>query len=178
MTWPRLTRGDVAIGIAALLLVWVLVAPALSARAFRLLTDEAAADVEGLRTAAISSRASTGRWPPPTSRGIAPPVLSGAFPGDSAFVRDAYTLEWGGLSVVDFVEVPVAPAPTAPGDDAPPDSVGPEMEPVVRDIGAIVVHSADDALLADLLRRFGSEVSYVRDSTWTLVVFGDEGSTP
>jgi hypothetical protein len=170
MRWPDLTRGDLAIGIAVVLLLWFLGAPALRARSFRNLVDAAASDVEGLRDAARSTRQTTGRWPPPTSMGIAPPALSAAFPGDSAFVRPGYTLEWSGLSVVEYVEVPVAPTPSAPGDDAPPDSVAPEVEAVVRDIGAIVVHSADEDLLASLLDRFGSDASYVRGSTWTLVV--------
>ena len=54
--------------------------------------------------------------------------------------------------------------------DAPPDTVGPELMPVVRQIGGIILHSSDGALLAELLQRYGTEASFVRDTTWTLVL--------
>jgi hypothetical protein len=41
---------------------------------------------------------------------------------------------------------------------------------VTREVGSISVHSGDDDLLAELSRRYGSWDSFVRDSTWTLMV--------
>jgi hypothetical protein len=45
-------------------------------------------------------------------------------------------------------------------------------------VGAILVHTGTESLLADLLARYGTAVSYVRDTTWTLVVDDRIGSTP
>ncbi len=48
---------------------------------------------------------------------------------------------------------------------------------VVRTGGAVVVHSSRELLLAELLRRYGEESSFVRDTTWTLLVTGEAADT-
>jgi hypothetical protein len=45
---------------------------------------------------------------------------------------------------------------------------------VTRPVGAVSVQSNDDALLAELLRHFGSGASFVLDSLWLLVL--EEGA--
>ena len=188
MKLRQLTRSDFAIGAAVLLLVWAAVAPTLSARSFRSLSERAATDVETLRTAALGTVANSGAWPSAAEAGTAPAELSGAYPGQGSLTFDGYTLQWVGLAVTDYEEAPpvtyVAPDPDEEGDegsgliiapgDAPPDSVGPELRPVARKIGAVVLYTSNDDLLADLLARYGPTVSYVRDSTWTLVVDDQE----
>jgi len=188
----QLTRHDFAIGAAVLLLLWAAATPMLSARSFRSLSEQAAADVETLRTAALSTLSTTGRWPARAEAGIAPPALAGAYPGDEPLTFPEYTLQWVGLEVIEYEEAPPvtfrAPDPdeeddearglvVAPGD-APPDSAAPGLRPVVREIGAILLHTGNEDLLADLLTRYGPMVSYVRDSTWTLVVDDRENSGP
>jgi len=190
MKLRQLTRSDIAIGAAVLLFVWAALAPTLSARSFRSLSERAATDVEALRAAALGTVASSGAWPAAAEAGTAPPELSGAYPGEASLTFDDYTLQWVGLAVTAYEEAPpvtfVAPDPDeeddegsgliiAPGD-APPDSVGPEMRPVVRRMGAVLLYTNNDALLADLLTRYGTTVSYVRDSVWTLVVDDRETS--
>ena len=190
MNLRQLTRSDVAIGAAVVLLIWAAVAPRLSARSFHSLSERASTDVEALRAAALGTVSSTGAWPTAAEAGTAPPELSGAYPGEASLTFDGYTLQWIGLAVTDYEEAPpvtyVAPDPDEEGDegsrliiapgDAPPDSVGPEMRAVARRIGAVVLYTSNDELLADLLTRYGSTVSYVRDSVWTLVVDDRETS--
>ena len=170
MRLPSPTRGDAAIAVATAVFVWVTIAPTLRARAFRVLSESAVADVTSLRNASLASRRAAGAWPDPAPAGLAPPgLLPPGMSGDSPFVRDGYVLEWSSLSTVTYVEVPAPPVESAPGD-APPDEEVVELQPRVRDAGTIVVHSSNGDLLAALLREFGADASYVRDSTWTLVV--------
>jgi hypothetical protein len=177
MNVPRVTRGDVAIMISVVLLAGALLAPVIRSRAFHRLTAAAAADVDALRGAALSTFTSTGRWPTPAPAGTAPTELSGAFPGDSALVRSRYRLQWITLEVVEYVDAPAAPVEAVPGD-TPPDSSPSLKVPVIRRRGAVVLRSADSDLLADLLTRFGSDASFVRGSTWTLVVMDSAAVTP
>lgn len=167
----RLKTGDVLIGVSVLALVIAGALPTLRAHAFERQVEAAAADVEILRGAAIGQLQVLGRWPPAAGRGQIPRGVSGAFPGDSTLIRRGYSLEWTTWELVDRVEAPfVAAAPTVGGDAPPPDSVSPATMPIVREVAGVVVHSADESLLAELLARYGADVSFVRDSTWTLVV--------
>ncbi len=178
--WPNLrdlSVGDVLVGIALLTLIATLAYPNLKARAFRGLLDGAVADVESLNAAAIRIHGVSGSWPAPTVTGAMPPEVAGAFPGDTALVRKGYALQWRRWEVVDQIVGP--PEPRGPEDaDAPPDSVGPRLLSVARPIGGIVVHSGRSELLAELLSRYGAEVSFVRDTMWTLVVDLSDGRTP
>lgn len=101
-------------------------------------------------------------------------------------IREAYVLEWRRWNRIERVPAPPNPPNATPVDpdeapppivgtaDSPPDSVGPELMPVVRQEGAVVVHSSEELLLAELLRRYGPDVSFVRDTTWTLLIDGGE----
>ena len=178
--WPDLrdlSVGDILVGIALLTLIATLVYPNLRARAFRNLLDGAVADVENLNAAAVRIYDASGAWPIPTAAGSVPPEVAGAFPGDTALTRNDYALQWRRWEVVDQVVGP--PLPRGPEDaDAPPDSVGPRLISVARPIGGIIVHSGRPELLAELLSRYGTGVSFVRDTTWTLVVDPTDGGSP
>jgi len=170
--WPNLrdlSVGDVLVGIALVALIGTLAYPNLRSRAFRGLLDGAVTDVETMSTAARRTYAASGSWPPPTAAGALPTELAGAFPGDTALVRNGYSLQWRRWEVVEEVEGP--PLTVGPEDaDLPPDSVGPRLISVARPIGGIVVHSGRSELLAELLSRYGATVSFVRDTTWTMIV--------
>lgn len=179
MNLRRLRAADFAVIAAVLVLVGVAAVPTMRGRAFRGLVEHAAGEVEALRTRAVDSRTNAGTWPAPSAPGVTPPELRGAYTGDSALVFGGYTLEWRTVDVVERVESPTPPPPPTILGDAPPDSVGPEMIQMVRPLGAIVLHSADRSLLAEMLTRWGREVSFVRDTTWTLLIDERrEGSTP
>lgn len=175
---PRLgiTRSDVLIGVAAACLVGALAYPALRGRAFRGLVGGVVMEVEALRSGATRSYTANGGWPASTEPGAMPAGMTGSFEGDTTLVREDYSLQWSVWEVVEETEIPsnvsVIPAET----DARPDSVGPPTMTAVRQIGSVVVHSGRDDLLAELLIRYGAEISFVRDTTWTLVVPRPDGS--
>lgn len=147
------TPGDVLIGLATLSLLAALLYPGIRGYAFRTLVDSTVAEVDAMSSGARGVLSRTGSWP-----------------ADSTIVRDAFTLQWRRWEEVEKVLAPPSVAALPLGADAPPDSVGPLLVDVVREVGAIVVHSGSDALLAELLAQYGSAVSFARDTTWTLVV--------
>jgi hypothetical protein len=164
------TIADVFVLVAALTLVVALLYPRWGARAFRTRVASAVADVEALGVAARRLRASQGRWPTSAAPGEAPPELSGLAGPDGLFSRRDYTLLWTTWEVVDSVEAPPEPGPPAAAGDAPRRSAGPRMLPITRVVGAVGVHASDDALLVELLRHYGSDVSFVLDTIWMLVL--------
>ena len=150
------TPGDVLIGLSTVLLIAALLYPVVQGRRFRGTLGAAVTDVDAMQLRARDERSRTGAWP-----------------GESVVVRDAFTLQWKQWEVVEKAPAPPSVV-TLPADaDAPPDSVGPILIDVVSEVGAVVVFSTNDALLAELLAHYGTGVSFVRDTTWTLVV--DEG---
>lgn len=163
-------------GVAALLVVLALAWPLMSARSFRGLVESATADVETLRTAATGTRNQTGAWPAASAPGRIPGNLTGAFASDTSWVRNDYSLQWRTFEIVEQVEIPPAALEIPADADQPPDSVGPEMRDVVALVGAIVVHTANDALSAALLQAYGPEDSFVRDTAWTLILRPGSGS--
>ena len=185
----RMGTGDALIGLALIALVLAGLLPTYRARAFDRALGEAVAEVDALVAAAQRRRATTGDWPEARPAGRVPSGAASIFEGDSTMVRDAYTLEWSLLDRVAYVEAPPRPSssgalfdddevPTPPqgrAGDAVPDSATVEMMATVRTEGVVMVHSADELLLAELLRRYGPERSFVRDATWTLVVPPSQG---
>jgi hypothetical protein len=169
-----LTRVDFVIGAGALALIVALLHPALRARGFRGLVENVVLEVEAMRSGAVRAYESTSAWPRAGGVGEVPPALTSSFGGDTALIRDGYALQWTSWEVVEEVEAATVPGPP-PSGDAPPDSVGPPLVPVVRTMGGVVVHSSREALLAELLARYGPEISFVRDSTWTLRVPRPDG---
>lgn len=168
---PRGREGvgtaDVVVALALLVVLLALLYPALRARSARAGFDAAAADIEAARRGAETHFRAAGAWPGGAAPGQMPPALAASFAGDTSLVRIGYALQWTTWDVVDHV---AAPAPRDIVTDAPPDSVGPRLVPVVRRVGGVLVHSRDEALLAELLRRYSSEGGFVRDTTWTLVL--------
>lgn len=164
----RVTVGDASIGGALAVLLAAILLPTLRARGFERLVADATADVETMRAAAGSVFETTGRWPEDAEIGVIPVEISGAFQDDSLLVRDGYAVHWRLWARVE--RVPAPRRPPSPDADAPPDSVELGTVPVVRRLPAVMVHSTHPSLLAELLRRYGSASSFVRDSSWTLVL--------
>ena len=167
-----LSFADVLLGMGLLCFLAALAFPYFSARAFTTTLDGALSDVDALRTAVTGVYDRTGAWPPPGGPGEIPAGARGAFPQDSSLTREGYQLQW--LLLESAVRVPAPPSSIFFPDDADeaPDSVAPPTTFEVRSLGRILLHSADDALLAELLTRHGRDQSFVRDSTWTLVLPG------
>lgn len=180
----RVGTGDALIGLAVIAVVLAALLPTYRVRAFERTVEEAVTDVEALRAAALRVVSASGQWPDARPPGRVPAGATGVFDNDTTMARGAYTLEWRLVDRIQYVESASPPRRSgaffdddevpAPAQsqsvDPVPDSVAPELVPVVRTEGALVVHSSDELLLAQLLRRFGPERSFVRDTTWTLVV--------
>lgn len=180
----RVGAGDALIALAVIALILAALLPTYRARDFARTVEEAVVDVEALRAAALRLVSARGEWPDARPPGRVPAGATGAFDNDTTMVREAYTLEWRLFDRIRYVEAAgppprsgaffdddEVPAPEqSPSVDPVPDSVAPELVPTVRREGAVVVHSPDELLLAQLLRRFGPERSFVRDTTWTLIV--------
>lgn len=162
------TPSDVLIFLATISLAAALLYPAWSAREFRGRVESAAADVEALRSAAVSALERGGSWPSPAEPGSAPPELIGLSQEGSIFDRAHYALQWTSWNVVDSVVV--APDAVFEAGDAPPDSAGPRTEPIVRTVGGIALHSGDAALLGELAARYAEETSFVLDTIWMLIL--------
>lgn len=164
------TLADALVVLAVFVLVTAILSPRLSARAFQERVATAIADVDALGSAARGSRDLRGRWPASTPPGEAPAELSGLGGEGGIFSRTGYTLGWETLEVVDSVVAPPEPGPPPAAGDAPRVPESPRMQPVTRMVGAISVHSGEAPLLAELLAHYGSEVSFVVDTLWLLVL--------
>lgn len=165
-----LATSDVVIGVAALALVLAAAAPTLRARGFASLVEQARGDVETLRSAAEQYFASSQAWPTPGEAGTIPPEVATAFPGAIELVQEEYSIQWQVLEMIERRNAPPGSNPIPADADATPDSVGPEQMSVPVGIGGIVLRSSNDALLGALLGHYGPRTSFVRDSTWTLII--------
>lgn len=161
--------GNVLIFLAVVSIVAALLHPAWSARGFRSRVEQVIADTDTLSAAARDFREQTSRWPAPAGAGEAPSDLPSLGGAEGIFARAEYTMGWSTWEVVDSVEAsPLSDTPSA--DDAPRTDAEPLMEPVVRSVGAVTIRSADQDLLAELLRHYSDTASFVLDSTWVLVL--------
>lgn len=170
------TTGDVLIGVAVLSLVLALAYPTLRARSFNAGLVDTVTDVEVLRSSAEAYLSDNRIWPASAQPGAIPGELRGSFPGRSNLIGEAYTLQWARFDVVEYVEVPAEASPEPIPGDASPEPIPPTYAPVARQIGGIVLRTPDEALLGELLERYGTTDSFVRDSTWTLVLPTRAGS--
>ena len=149
--------------------------PRLQERAFAQQLDGAVSAIEALRVAASNFEEQGLDWPAPSPPGVTPPELVSTFPAQYDLAADDYSLEWNRWETVDRQgrSEPGFPAPArsvpAP-QDSPPGSVPSLLTTRFRKIGSVTVYSGDPALLAGLLRHYGTSRSFVRDTTWTLVI--------
>ena len=165
-----IATGDVLLVVAILCLALALVYPSIERSSVRREVDAAATDVEAVRAAAERYRARRGAWPPTAGRHALPAELAAAVPAKDSTRPPRYRLGW---EVWEMLEEWEEPAPVAPSGTralpAPPDSVA-HPPPRVGAVAAIVVRSGDARVLAALLARYASGRSFVRDSTWALVI--------
>jgi len=163
--------ADMMIFVATLSVAAALLYPAWSVRDFRARVEDAIADVDAVEGAAQSVREDSRVWPTPAAAGEAPQELAGQSTLSDAFAGDGYQVAWTSWAVVDSVEAPPLLAAELPSaDDARPADAPPTMLPVVRTLGAIVVHSSDTDLLAELQDHYTDRSPFVLDSMWILVL--------
>lgn len=186
MTGTSNQRGlapvDVILALGTVALVASLVYPPLRQRAFRQRMEAIVAYVDAVRDAATRYRESAGHWPADAESGALPEGLAALLPADLVRRTADYALEWNRW---DIVEVPPEaeqpsgelgtppPAASLPGTPPIPRSQADSVvtrPPFVTALGGITVQTSEDAVLAALLDHYGSALSFVRDSSWTLVL--------
>lgn len=164
------TTGDVLLTLAALCLLAALAYPRIRRERVLASADFVATDVDSLSAAARRYRAHTGAWPRHAPPGQLPAGLSTADTAGPTMTTPRYRLEWN---------VWERPAPLASGR-TPPDSTPPgtpprqdaaeRPTPLLDTLAGITVHGSDPRVLELLLERYGDARSFVRDSSWTLVL--------
>lgn len=169
---------DVLLILGVLAVVASLVYPPLAHRAYEQRVARVISGVEALRTAATEYRTKQGNWPEDVAPGSVSGDLAPLLPADITLRGDDYAMGW---TLWKVVEIPPQPAPPKVSPEAPPpetrptappapsDTVG-TRPPVVGEMGGITVRSPEEGVLGALLDRYGSARSFVRDSTWTLVL--------
>ena len=163
--------GDIVVFLSFLTLGFALLYPRLQERAFDQQLDGAVSAIETLRAAASGFLNQNRDWPAPSPAGVAPPELVSAFPAEYRLAVEGYALEWNRWEIVDRPEVVLPPEPVALSqEDSPDDSVPTRSTTLFRTVGGLTVYSGDSALLAGLLEHYGTRLSFVRDTTWTLVI--------
>lgn len=167
-----LSFADVLLAMGLLCFLAALTFPYFRARAFTTTLERAVSDVDALTSTVTGIYDRTGTWPPAAGAGEIPEGARGAFPQDTSLIRDGYSLQWLLLESAVRIPAPLASIVIPEDADEVPDSVAPPTTFEVRSLGRLLVRSGDDALLAELLARYGREQSFVRDSTWTLVLPG------
>lgn len=166
--WARLRSNLLLIGAVALL-VWAAVSPTMREGRYQAEVFELAALVTNLEGAAQTRFRTAGDWPPASPPGVPPDGTVGAFGGAPLSTEHA-TVQWRPLLVSTTIETRPTNLPPEAAARAVSDSITRIRETTPRAVGAIVVHSADERLLAELLARHSADESFVRDTTWTLVV--------
>jgi hypothetical protein len=173
--------ADVLMALGGLAVMASVAYPPLEQRAYERRVERVVSGIEAVKDAATRYRDSNGHWPGDGGPREVPAELGPLLPSDLQLGTGEYELRWRVWKVVEIPPQPVpppvdssAPPPSMP-DAAPPpaaDSVG-TRPPVVGEMGGIEVRSSEEGLLAALLDRFGTARSFVRDSTWTLVLGPD-----
>lgn len=155
--------------------------PLLQHRAYERRVERVVSGVEAVKDAATRYRDRHGHWPGDAARRGIPADLAPLLPAALQLSTADYALRWRTWKVVEVPPEPVRPpvdSSAAPPSEmpnaplSPADSVG-TRPPFVGAMGGIEVRSSEDGLLAALLDRFGAARSFVRDSTWTLVLGPD-----
>lgn len=166
--WARLRSNLLLIGSVALL-VWAAALPTMRDGSYQAEVFELASIVTDLTAAAQTRYRTAGAWPPGTDPGVAPDGTVGAF-GSTPLATEHATVQWRPLIASSTTEaIPTNLPPEAQGR-AVTDSLTTIRTVVPREVGAIVVHSADERFLAELMARYSPDESFVRDTTWTLVL--------
>lgn len=172
---------DVLMMLGGLAVVAGVAYPPLEHRAWERRVERVVSGVEAVKDAATRYRDDNGHWPGDAARRRVPADLAPLLPAGLELSTADYALRWRAWKVVEIPPQPVRPpvdsSAAPPGEllTAPPspaDSMG-TRPPVVREMGGIEVRSSEEGLLAALLDRFGAARSFVRDSTWTLVLGPD-----
>lgn len=176
MTRPDLrgvTSGDILLALAVLALVGSLAYPRLERARLGDRVGTTAAQVRTLRDGALRFRAERGEWPAASDALRPDAELAGYLPPGFGYGGGACALGWERWETVqapaDPVPIPEIAEPT-PGREPPIPDTTALVEPVLAALGGISARCGDARILQALQDSFGVALSFIRDSSWTLVV--------
>lgn len=160
--------------LAVLALLAALTWPLVRRASFQSRLDTTATVVERARDAILAYREELGHWPPGAEPGRIPEGLAPFLPPETAFQTRGHVLQvhrWEAVAPplprpTVGVDPPAGPGTATP---PPPDSLT-TPPPRTVPLSGLTVHTSERSLLAGLVHRFGPADSFVRDSTWTLVI--------
>jgi len=165
--------GDLLLILAVATIGLALALPAIRQQRVRRAAAAAGAEVDSVRAAAERYRARVGSWPAAVASHQLPPALAAALPDTAVSSTRPYRIGWRVWELLEEWEEPSPEQPVITADPLPPPDTLPPPPPQIRELAGIVVRSADPRILAALLARYDDERSFVRDSTWTLLVATD-----
>ena len=163
----RKSAGQAFVFLGLVALAAALLAPRLVIRERDHRMDQAQASVSALRDALVDHARAEGDFPPDAPPGRVPEELRPFL--DPGVVLEA---EWFRLDVQRWEQL-VNPDP--PLGLSPRDTIAPPPPRMVG-LGGITLHSPDTVLLASLLEAWGRRRSFVRDTSWTLVLAPDSSA--
>jgi hypothetical protein len=143
--------------------------PGLRREALERSVAEANADVRVLRAAAERFRLQQGHWPDGNAPGATPAELILELPRSFDPLHDGYAVQWTRLERL-VQETLQSPIPAAGPGAVRPTALPSRPIASISEFGAISIVSGNISLLAALYRDHGPAVSFVTDSTWTLLV--------
>ena len=163
-------NGLVVLAIACLgaSLLWPIVRDRRFDDRFQALVD----DVEEVRDAARRFVDAHGTLPEAAPRGQVPAGLASLMTPGLSFAPDGYQMEWAHWEFIEPAEEFVAIEPEILPEEevlTTADTI-PPPPPAIRSFGSLSVHASEAPLLAALRARYGERMSFVRDSSWTLLL--------
>ncbi len=177
--------SDALVFLSLLSLIFAIVYPRIRRVAYEQRVDAAVHNIETLSAAVRSHFEEEGSWPAEAPSGMIPAELVGDLPDGFSFEWEHYTVDW---NLWETVRAPdVVPEEEVPEEDEdedeyldrdemPPEELEPEAAPppvlTVHPLAGITIYSDEQALLAMLLERYGEDLSFVRDGSWTLILEG------
>ncbi len=165
-----LTTGDVLLALAGMSIILALAYPWMTDARLRRRADDIAEQVEAVRAAAVRYREVKGAWPPNGEAGQVPAELRAFVPADVRMSGEGHEIEWNSWETVTVPNAPETIDVPSPNDAPPrPETLTPPP-PVFGQLAGVTVLAGNAHLLGLLLQRFGEDRSFVRDSSWTLLV--------
>ncbi len=174
---PRARRsgfstGDVLLVLAIVCLGFALAYPSIARARMLRRVDDVATNVDSLCAAADRYHRIRGAWPRRATAGTLPDELAGLAYDGLRMEGPGYRLAW------EVWEMRAGPAPAEPRPDSldmgpppQPDTLRRTM-PRIDSMPAVTVRTGDARILGLLLDRYRNQRSFVRDSSWTLILGG------
>ena len=168
--------GDVLLVLSLLCLALAVIYPRIQRGAYEDRVNAAVSDVEAVKASAHRHLEREGTWPAESPSGRIPAELVGTLPTDFTPVSAHYTMDW---NLWETVRIHPPPDDAQPDGNPDPEGAAPveiEVEgpdqrgSMLQPLAGITIHSDEEGLLAALLQRYGQELSFVREGSWTLIL--------